>query len=902
MHTGTPYVPPKDYKGPPLPPDGGPKVDPNYRAPSGYHDFDPNEDGSWEKDPRFQEHRDPYRRAHKPDFKLGPYAGGKFFVSPSKDPTTFVVNCILVGTTIYLIANLSPGESYLVRRKRVLKEKIRREYGLPVGWDDEIDGSDEILLSQDDVLEDGQYPVISQERAVEEEYRPLRPTEVKRKLNLWAVAQNACTKMVAQDVPNLPGYSVNERKNHYGKHGFFAYDPQTGVVTGRADKDSKMVLVPKKKDAYRQGSYPETSYKGDYKADEKEFDKVPAWLSLDGVVLRFYGYYQQEVPESNLENFRIRDVCLLYFLADDTIKVHERKIPNSGIVHSAIVSRSRIAKHPSGIISHTDLVVGQDLTIHGRTYKITGCDPFTRKYYDEVVGATQPEAIAHPMDTFTMARAEIDKSGKGKKAASGKSKDSESGALVCRFFAVMDDMMTPTFERRPFSVLCWPRDNTIEIREHHMPTSDNYTPLPGQRLDPEDCYKLKDLGIDKTVNLMGNKFYLYDADSGTREHFKNVLGQELPEAIDVAIKDPEIKRPPTPPYTGYGTWEDSMGSVTHLNPSQPKRNTLKRFHNTGKSLRCELHFEVPEPEDVGRKFVATYQLWDDCFLIHEDAVRNSGHIGGRFLETGVHLNEETGCIIVPYDLTTGNRIRVNGYTFKVGKRDSFTDKWFANDTEAAFPAFQLEATFHKIREGLRAQFPMVKDIFRKMDEDKSHALTLERFQQLLWRFGFIVGGEKEAVQIMKRFDGKLDGQVDYPEFCDALLDKDCTDEFSKDCQQMVQTTYDPEYHQRCLDKQKERKEVRSVLAAVQKVSDFLYKNPGIGNRFRCEFSKLSVTGFVTQTQLQAAFSPIGFTADLKEIEQCMAFADCMKNEQGEVDYQSFIQSLYCAYGDLAKSR
>ena len=40
----------------------------------------------------------------------------------------------------------------------------------------------------------------------------------------------------------------------------------------------------------------------------------------------------------------------------------------------------------------------------------------------------------------------------------------------------------------------------------------------------------------------------------------------------------------------------------------------------------------------------------------------------------------------------------------------------------------------------------------RMDEDKSHALTLERFQALLWRFGFIVGGEKEAVQIMKRFD------------------------------------------------------------------------------------------------------------------------------------------------------
>ena len=53
----------------------------------------------------------------------------------------------------------------------------------------------------------------------------------------------------------------------------------------------------------------------------------------------------------------------------------------------------------------------------------------------------------------------------------------------------------------------------------------------------------------------------------------------------------------------------------------------------------------------------------------------------------------------------------------------------------------------------------IQEIFREMDEDKSHAFTLDRFQDLLRFFGFAVGGEKEVVQIMKRFDGKLDGQV-----------------------------------------------------------------------------------------------------------------------------------------------
>ena len=33
-----------------------------------------------------------------------------------------------------------------------------------------------------------------------------------------------------------------------------------------------------------------------------------------------------------------------------------------------------------------------------------------------------------------------------------------------------------------------------------------------------------------------------------------------------------MARAKTPPYTGYGSWDDSMGSVTHLIPKQPKKD------------------------------------------------------------------------------------------------------------------------------------------------------------------------------------------------------------------------------------------------------------------------------------------------------------------------------------------
>merc|ERR1719311_695332 len=72
---------------------------------------------------------------------------GVFFVSPKKDPVTFVVNCILAGVTVWTISQLSWGESFFEKRKRVIRERIRQEYGLPKGWEHEIEEDAELELS-----------------------------------------------------------------------------------------------------------------------------------------------------------------------------------------------------------------------------------------------------------------------------------------------------------------------------------------------------------------------------------------------------------------------------------------------------------------------------------------------------------------------------------------------------------------------------------------------------------------------------------------------------------------------------------------------------------------------------------------------------------------------------------
>lgn len=114
-------------------------------------------DKEWEKDPRFQAHRkvspdtdigaQAPRKSHR--FSMGPYAGGRFFVSPSEDPSSFVANILIISIFIYGVMQLpTVGDSLPVRRRKLIKERIRLEYGLPVGWDDDIEG-EEASLTED---------------------------------------------------------------------------------------------------------------------------------------------------------------------------------------------------------------------------------------------------------------------------------------------------------------------------------------------------------------------------------------------------------------------------------------------------------------------------------------------------------------------------------------------------------------------------------------------------------------------------------------------------------------------------------------------------------------------------------------------------------------------------------
>jgi Ca2+-binding EF-hand superfamily protein len=734
-------------------------------------------------------------------------------------------------------------------------------------------------------------------------------------------------------LPNLPGFTIQlgKERNHKPQTWGFINGQRMEMQEGLSHDKPKFVQAPKAKDTWRHGSIPKSTAREFFQATQtKDYDTLPAWDALDRHVLRFYCYFKEAVVETNLENYRVRKCVLMYYLEDDTCLITEPKVDNSGIPQGTLIRRHRFPAPAGGYIAPEDLRIGSELSVYGKCIKLTDCDGFTREYFKSL-GLDQPAGTPIQDDPWHAIQndTKVQKAGQertyeklyrevmlgGGHINENMQQFMEHDRKVCRFFAVLDDVVTPQHERRPFIILFFLADHTVEIREQYPLNCgrDNF-PIFFRRgkllrsgvktLGPqdqvpksEDLVQVKDLYVGADIALLNSQFFIYDADDFTRQFYKEVMKQSLKEKMDVRLPERAVPRPPTPPYTGYGTWDDSMSSVLHLIPKVPKKDFHKLYNNDGKILRFTGKFVSAKPEDAERRFVFNFHLFDDTLSIHEPPQRNLGVVTGKFLEKGVHLNQKTGCLFEPKDLLPGNNIMVFNHEFEILDMDEYTRKYISE--EGAGPKVDLQAVLEKMREGMRQQSPQVRDIFRRFDTDHNGVITMSEFKSALQKFGFMLS-DAEVLILMRHFDKRQDGQVTYNEFCDALLDEDFTCEMMKS-KPGIDSTPDAAYSARASQKASERAETEMVRKAVRDIGDVVYKHVGMMQKMFKEFTHVTHQNFVTVEQVHAAFLKIGHAFDVQDVERCVLFVipDC---DLDKIDYVHFCQSLVSCYHDLCAAR
>ena len=391
-------------------------------------------------------------------------------------------------------------------------------------------------------------------------------------------------------------------KNHNRKQ---TWDVVNGVrmemKEGLSHDKPKFVKAPKEPNPWKNGTeFPLSATRAGFLVSEKDYDLAPAWDALDRLVLRFSGFFRESVGESNLENFRTRLVTIFYYLEDDSMQLNESKQDNSGIPQGTFIRRHRFPKPDGDYYTPMDIKVGEEFEIYGKKIIITDCDDFTRAYYAKNDAEQPYTEVDAPADSFektqmaqtvTDAAVANDDEKRFREAILGGGCPNggidaflKNDGKVCRFYAVMEDLMTTQYERRPFILLAFLSDQTVEIREQYplncgrdnfpiffrrgiMPKNDQFCRGPSEpRLTKDECMGATDFRIGQRVRLSNSDFYIYDADKFTRDYFKNDLGIELLDPIHVQLPEKEIPRPPTPPYNGFGSWDDSMASVLNLVP------------------------------------------------------------------------------------------------------------------------------------------------------------------------------------------------------------------------------------------------------------------------------------------------------------------------------------------------
>ena len=449
----------------------------------------------------------------------------------------------------------------------------------------------------------------------------------------------------------------------------------------------------------------------------------PLWLQYDKEALRFRCFFQEAVPESPVENFRIRKCLLTYYFEDSAILIREPVETNSGLMQGPIVKRSKILKPDGTPYGPLDFKCGTNITIYSIVFRIVAADEFTRKFYKEHnLDIGVEEDI--PKDAYTNyllhREALINRPPTQIDIDIKKYNQMLSGIMpidrklrqhfandrkVLRFNAYWDDKTR--YGSRSYLVMHYfLADDTVEILESHQRNSGKVpwpvffkrgelakgripAVAPGQKPNVP-LYKASDFQVGGVINTLGRELFIYDCDEFTRNYCASEFGITQGK-IELPKNDKKLYVFPIPPYNGYGA-EDDLGSM-ELIPKAPQVDMARQMWFSDKILRFEAKLVTAKPEDINRRFIIAFYLADDSIAAFELSDRNSGQMEGKFAEKGKKKKPDSGEYYTAVDLYVGATVYISAHRFEVVRADEFTLNFMeAHPDEFAFANVGLIST------------------------------------------------------------------------------------------------------------------------------------------------------------------------------------------------------------------
>ena len=101
-------------------------------------------------------------------------------------------------------------------------------------------------------------------------------------------------------------------------------------------------------------------------------------------------------------------------------------------------------------------------------------------------------------------------------------------------------------------------------------------------------------------------------------------------------------------------------------------------------------------EDNIRSFIISFFCGDDTIQVYQNADKNSGIWGGKFMERKRHEKVGENRYLQDQDFQVGGIVKLGAFTFQLLKADDFT-VGYMQERPNKFPEINLAATFSKIK-------------------------------------------------------------------------------------------------------------------------------------------------------------------------------------------------------------
>jgi len=259
--------------------------------------------------------------------------------------------------------------------------------------------------------------------------------------------------------------------------------------------------------------------------------------------------------------------------------------------------------------------------------------------------------------------------------------------------------------------------------------------------------------------INGATFLIYGCDEFTRDYYTQVYGvtfEDSPVQFDEAIERPQML---IPPHVAPGAEEDSLGSFLYLIPKVPKKNFRRMMENDRKILRFMARLDTDTPEDQGRIFVIKYYLSDDTVAVFEPPQKNSGIVGGKFLERTRIKKPNSHEYYNQADFYTGAQIEFNKFPFVLYQADEYSLSYMESDPES-HPMSDIGYIAEQLAPVVKEKKMALFQKFQQADMGNSGYVSYEVLQDALANNDMELN-DQVLITLMRRFDLHKDGAIAY---------------------------------------------------------------------------------------------------------------------------------------------